>query len=531
MKVLIVGAGPAGLALAVHLKHLGVTPTIIDKASQHDQNSGGVFLQGQALISLGYSMAERLSAKGNQITSTSVKTNSKELFSFDLTDLPGQFFAPLTISQFKVEQELISELEALGVEILWGHELRELSHGEQSCQVTIKSKETQTMEFDYVVGADGAGSFVREAAGFGIVEPTNPGEWISANLNLRSASLDKSKVQMSLHEGRLTALFPLDDQGNFRIIRSSISGDHTLPEYWADALAEFEVFELPEVHWSSRYTVSEKYSPQLRTERVFLVGDAAHTYNPITGLGMNMGLLESANLAWKLALVANSADDELLDTYSKERSMISVTSFARADLAFKMIVTENSLLRKLRNKLISSSKSLSPVRDYLSSALRGEDHKYSDSGINREFFDSVQVEDYRELAKNHDIEDFFSGIRAGEQFSVYNEKLNSLADDNAFTALLFDGREHTDDGRARLLAAYEFLNSLPLMKAYILSEEDEPYKHLENFILDPNLHLHNQMHASVESVYVIRPDMHIGFRSAPIDLPAIEDWWDDLLGG
>jgi hypothetical protein len=246
---------------------------------------------------------------------------------------------------------------------------------------------------------------------------------------------------------------------------------------------------------------------------------------------MNMGLLESANLAWKLALVANSADDDLLDTYSKERSMISVTSFARADLAFKMIVTENSLLRKLRNKLISSSKSLSPVRDYLSAALRGEDHKYSDSGINREFFDSVQVEDYRELAKDHDIENFFSGIRAGEQFSVYNEKLNSLADDNAFTALLFDGREHTDDGRARLLAAYEFLNSLPLMKAYILSEEDEPYKHLENFILDPNLHLHNQMHASVESVYVIRPDMHIGFRSAPIDLSAIEDWWDDLLGG
>jgi hypothetical protein len=122
-------------------------------------------------------------------------------------------------------------------------------------------------------------------------------------------------------------------------------------------------------------------------------------------------------------------------------------------------------------------------------------------------------------------------MKAGGQFSVYNEKLNSLVDDNAFTALLFDGREKTEDGRARLLAAYELLNSQTLMRAYVLSEEEAPYKHLDKFILDPNMHLHNQLGASMESAYIIRPDMHIGFRSAPIDIPAIEAWWDDILSG
>ena len=531
MKVLIVGAGPAGLSLAMHLKHLGVKPTIIDKAKQHDQNSGGVFLQGQSLISLGYSMSERLSKQGNAITAGTIRSKSKELFSFDLTDLPGQFFAPMTISQFKIEQELIAELSKLGVEIQWGNELRELTQDEQGCEVSIKAKDVETSKFDYVVGADGFDSFVREAAGFGIVEPSNPGEWIVANINLRSSGLESSKVQMSIHEGRLTALFPLDPQGNFRIVRNSLSGDHTKPEYWADALAEFGVFELPEVHWSNRYTVFEKYSPQLRTGRVFLVGDAAHAHTPIGGQGMNLGLLESANLAWKLSMVAQGADDDLLDTYSEERSKVAISSFAKSSIVFKLIVTKSGLLKKLRDIFISSSKALSPVRDYLGASLRGEDEVYPAGGINREFFDSVQVSDYRELPEDQDIDNFFKGMKAGSQFSVYNEKLNSLVDDNAFTALLFDGREKTDDGRARVLAAYEFLNSQPLMRAYVLSEEDEPYKHLDNFILDPNMHLHNQLHASMESVYIIRPDMHIGFRSAPIDIPAIEAWWDDLLSG
>lgn len=531
MQVLIVGAGPAGLSLAVHLKHLGVTPVIIDKANQHDQNSGGVFLQGQSLISLGYSMAQKLSKQGNPITSGSLRTKSKELFSFDLTDLPGQFFAPLAISQNQIELELIAELEQLGIEIQWGHELVEFSQTEQGCQVSIQGDELQSLSFDYVVGCDGFDSFVREAAGFGIVEPNNPGEWIVANLNLRSSALDSSKVQMSMHEGRLTALFPLDTEGHFRIIRNSLSGDHSQPEYWADALSEFEVFELPEVHWSNRYTVFEKYSPQLRTGRAFLVGDAAHTHSPIGGQGMNLGLLESANLAWKLAMVANGADDDLLETYSKERSKVAVGSFAKSNLAFKMVITRSGLLQKIRDIFISSSKGLSPVRDFLGASLKGEDEKYPAHGINREFFDSVQVKDYRELPKNQDIDNFFEGMKAGSQFSVYNERLNSLVDDNAFTALIFDGREKTDDGRARVLAAYELLNAQPLMKAYVLSEEDEPYKHLENFILDPNRHLHNQLHASMESVYVIRPDMHIGFRSAPIDIPALEAWWDDVLGG
>ena len=522
LKVLIVGAGPAGLSLAMHLKHLGVTPVIIDKAQQQDENSGGVFLGGPSLISLGYEMAQRLAKQGNQIRSGSLRAKSKEQFSFELTDLPGQFFAPMTVSQFKVEKELIAELRGMGIEVNWGHELVELRQDDDGCEVVIKAQGAQTQSFDYVVGADGHASFVREAAGFGLIEPKNPGEWIVANINLRSSNLDSSKIQMSMHNGRLTALFPLDSQGNFRIIRNSLTGDHTQPEYWADALAEFEVFELPEVHWSNRYTVAEKYATQLGIERVFLIGDAAHTHSPIGGQGMNLGLLESANLAWKLAVVAHGADEDLLDTYSKERSKVALASFSKSDIAFKMVVSKNTIIKKIRDALIGSSKSHSAIEEYMTAALRGEEETYPTGGINRELMSS---------ASEGGLESEAQDLSAGSQFSVYNERLNSLVDDNAFTALIFVGREKSDVGATRVLAAYEFLNSQPLIKAYVLSEEETTFGHLDKFILDPNLHLHKQMNTERESIYIIRPDMHIGFRSAPIDINAVEAWWDDLLDG
>ena len=531
IKILIVGAGPAGLTLAMHLKHLGIDVKIIDQKDGPTEDSGAVFLQGQSLISLGYSMAERISKQAHPISSGVLSSKSKQLFSFELTELPGQFFAPMTISQNKLQAELLAELERKALEVNWGHQLREISQDDDKVSVVIKNQDLETDEFDYVIGADGSESTVREQLGFEMVQPGNSGEWISANLKLQTTDLDSSEIQISMHDGKLTAMFPMDANGNFRMIRNSTSGDQSKAEFWVNALSEFGIIETPEVTDSSRYAVEEKYSSQLRHGRVLLVGDAAHSFSPIGGQGINLGLLESANLAWKLAMVSNGADDDLLDTYSEERGRVAISSFSKASLAFRMVTIKNGLLQRLRDIFISTSKSLSPIRDFLDSSLRGEDEIYPAGGINREFFDSVRVSDYRELPENQDIDNFFKGIKAGAQFSVHNDRLNALVDDKFFSAFLFDGREKTEDGKQRLLQAYEYLNSQPMMRAYIFSEQEGRFDNLENFILDPNMYLHNQLYASMESVYIVRPDNHIGFRSAPVDLTAIEQWWDDLLSG
>lgn len=529
LAVLIVGAGPSGLAMALHLSRLGVKPKIIDKSFKHSASGGGIFLQARTLSSLGYRLETSIRENAQEIQSAIIRNKKGELFSMDLEDYSGSHAMPVTLHQFELEKALIKSLSSHGVAIQWNTELSQIEETAQTCVVQFDASEPQ--EFDYVIGANGSNSILSVATGSKISSRENVGSWIVADLRLKDRSIDSAQVQMSIHDGRLTGLFPLDDSGGFRVIRSSLSGDHSKAEYWADSLQEFGIFELPEVVSSANYAVAESMIQKLSSDRIFLIGDAAHTMSPIAGQGMNLGMLEAANLGWKIAMVQNGADESILSSYHQERYRIALASFTKSNLAFRAILIGNAWLAKLRDAILGSSKVVPAVRQFLASSLTGAEEKHGVGSLNQEYFDSAQITDYRELPEQNDFDEYQKGPKAGTAIAIYNDQLSQLIEPNSFTALIFDGPEITEDGRLRILETEKLLSELPLMKVFVISSEQADFAEISNLIVDQSFQLHNALHASMETIYIIRPDGHVGFRSAPIDLVSLEQWWDELSEG
>lgn len=525
-RILVVGAGPAGLTLSLKLARAGISPTLVDAADGPASYSRAILLQARSLEVLGFSLAKRIADLGQVIHSAKVLAAKKEILQLPLGSGIGLFEYPISISQPELESLIIDELSQLGVQVHWGTKVTGLS-GTQAPTVSFSDGRTET--FDFVIGADGAQSTVRQLAGIQVNSLGSVEHWIAADLEIASDDLPRDRALMSLDQGRITALFPQGKTNLFRLVRTSKSGDEQSDSYWADVLQEFDIFHAPAVLWSSRYAVHEQAAQSMRKDRVFLVGDAAHSHSPIGGQGMNLGILEANNLAWKLALVSGGANERILDTYAQERSPYAALAMTKAAAAFRSVKIQNSLLTKIRSLLLGAS-ALGPVRDYLTSAITRQSERYPAHGLNQEFFDSVQVADWDELPEQQDIDDYQDAPGAGMQLEPESEELWRLLDHGKFTVFVLDGRANSQDGIDRVRATLEYLKRQPQFVTHLITSHPNDFAG-HALIPDESLLLHAEFGAKTESVFVVRPDGHIGFRSSPIDITALEDWWEEILEG
>ena len=321
--VLIAGAGPTGLLLAGDLAAAGVPVTVLERRTEPSPLSRALAVHSRALEMLdARGVAEELIGNGLKVTKLALLGRT----CLDMSHLPSRFRFSLMTGQYNVERVLDQRARALGAEIVMGATVTDVRQDAASAEADFRaaSGQTGTRRAAYLVGADGVHSTVRERLGMPF-----PGQPILRSVMLADVLLTDppgQALQISANRAGFAFLAPVGD-GWYRIIawnrNRQVSDAEPVELDEIRLIARLVLgsdYGMHDPRWISRFHNDERQVPQYRSGRVFLAGDAAHVHSPAGGQGMNTGLMDAANLSWKLAAACRGqASDSLLDSYHAER--------------------------------------------------------------------------------------------------------------------------------------------------------------------------------------------------------------------
>jgi 2-polyprenyl-6-methoxyphenol hydroxylase-like FAD-dependent oxidoreductase len=378
--VLIVGSGPTGLVLALWLTKLGVKVRIIDKTAEPGTTSRALGIQARtlelyrqldltdAVLKLGHKVpAVNLWVKGEPATRLSF-----ERIGSDLTPYSFLHIFP----QDQHERLLIERLEALGISVERRTELVSFTDEGERVIARLRGPEGQeeTCEASYIAGCDGARSTVRETTGTGFPGGTYRQLFYVADVEAAGRALD-GELHADLDEADFLAVFPLAGKGRARLIgtvrdeRADHADTLTFDDVSNRAIKHLKV-DVRKVNWFSTYHVHHRVTEHFRNGRAFLLGDAAHIHSPAGGQGMNTGIGDAINLAWKLAAVlAGHAPDKLLDSYEVERIGFARRLVATTDRVFSFVTAEGRIADIIRTRIapvvLPAAMAFEAAREYL----------------------------------------------------------------------------------------------------------------------------------------------------------------------
>jgi 2-polyprenyl-6-methoxyphenol hydroxylase-like FAD-dependent oxidoreductase len=358
LPVVIVGAGPVGLSLALGLARHGVRSVVIEReAALSDQSKAPAVHVRSREVFRQWGIERRFLDVGTlKRTLRMHSPDGGSLATIDFADLGEEADDPgiLFIEQGQTERLLMDAATESGLcEVRFGSEAIGLDQGREGVRLTVRhGAGTSVLTARFVVGCDGAGSFVRDALGLPF-----PGKTYSIRPMLADVRVDDDRDALPWPRtrnspGGLTSSFRLP-HGLWRIIRLEL-GEPTQDDQVSEREVRTRVEEVlgtgppGTVVWASRFRVHLRSSPRFREGRVLLAGDAAHIHSPAGGLGMNAGIHDAHNLAWKLAAALDGGDtDRLLDSYDVERRAVAAETVSRyADLMTKIFLQTPSWVRQ-----------------------------------------------------------------------------------------------------------------------------------------------------------------------------------------
>jgi 2-polyprenyl-6-methoxyphenol hydroxylase-like FAD-dependent oxidoreductase len=389
-QVLICGAGPVGLTLAIELTRFGVPVRIIDKSATRTDKSKALVLWSRTLeLFEGSGLTQTFVATGNKVHSAQTMSGGKLIASVDLSlvkDTPYPF--ALMIPQSETERVLEEHLAALGVLVERNTELTAFSDYGGKITVTIHSGGVeQTTEVEWLVGSDGAHSVVRHGLGFEFTGTTEASDWALADLHL-TGSVSPDVLKLYWHSEGVLALFPMGSEryrviANLPPLQGSSRPDPTLEDIQQlidRRGAQGAVASCP--LWLTTFHINERKVREYRRGNVMLAGDAAHIHSPAGGQGMNTGMQDAFNLAWKLAMVWDGrAGDSLLETYSSERSAVGDMVLRNATRLTTAVALQNPVAQMLRNTVAHFILGFSKVQEAGARTLTEVDISYPDSSL------------------------------------------------------------------------------------------------------------------------------------------------------
>jgi 2-polyprenyl-6-methoxyphenol hydroxylase-like FAD-dependent oxidoreductase len=364
--ILVVGAGPVGLTLAVDLARRGVPVRIIDALPKPTDESRAIVLHARSLDQLApLGVLEELMATGTKSTGVQFHTEARLLAHVPLDTVDSLHPYSWTTPQTETERILTERLGELGVAVERHVMLTGLSQAGDRVLVTVEdgSKTTKSIEAPWVVGTDGAHSTVRGAIGERLHGSFKGETFLLADVEA-DHEYEKSAFHVFFTPGHATGLlFPMEGR-RARVFAQIPDGSDVdrkpSLEWLREALkARSMNLAIERTHWLTRFEIHHGQVSHYRVGRVFLAGDAAHIHSPAGGQGMNTGLQDALNLGWKLALAwRGRASELLLDSYHQERQPIAAHVIQFSTTLTSVGTLSSSLLRRLRNSAMKAALSL-----------------------------------------------------------------------------------------------------------------------------------------------------------------------------
>ena len=509
--VIIIGAGPTGLSLACQLIRYGVDFVIFDKKETTTPYSKAIGVQARTLeIYEQINLADKLIGQGAIARKARMIVGGELRGEVEFGEL-GKGLSPypfvLLVEQGRHEKILYDFIKSHDKDVLWNLELESFSQDETGVKANIKTAggETKIIEAKFLVGCDGAKSPVRHSLGLTFVGSTFERMFYVADVEI-DWKFSHDALHIFLMKNNLLAFFPMTGEKHWRIVG-------TFPEEFAKDEGEILYEEIEEqikrdaeialditnVNWFSTYKVHSRHVNKFSVGRCFLAGDSAHIHTPAGAQGMNTGIQDGYNLAWKLAFVLKGyANEKLLDTYNQERLENAKRLLQTTDRMFEFTAGSDWLLSLIRTTIFP------PLANYI----------LSFDMVKKWFFPLIsQIGiNYRDgnLSMRGDKE---FEIKAGDRmpyFLIDGKSIYDKLQEPKFHLLTFsDGQKD-----------YQFIRG----------EIEREYASLIDFHLIPLYPRVTEVFGTNKSFNVlVRPDNYIGFVSQETSLSVLRTYLNKYL--
>ncbi|MGW6279300.1 FAD-dependent monooxygenase [Kribbella sp. NPDC055071] len=385
--VLVVGAGPAGLALAASLRQLGVDHVLIDRTTSIQPGSKAAAVQPRTLEFLDrIGVADALVKVGVRSPGFSLHDCEKTLLRASFTELDTPFPFVLLVSQQTTEGCLLDRLLELGGTVHRDHRFIDFTDDFPGVSATVAGPDgvLRSISARYLVGCDGIRSGVRAAAGIGFPGTAREQRFTIADIRLSTVAeeLIAQDTTFFLSGAGMLLFSPLAD-GQYRVVSPAPPGMseptlHDVQKLLTERGPLSGQATVTEVIRASTYRVQERVAESFRKGPVFLAGDAAHTHSPAGAQGMNTGIQDAGNLAWKLAAVLKgAAGNDLLDSYHAERHPVATEMVAFTATFAKLASVRDPLGARLRNDVLAAAAGTLGVTEWVAAKLSELDVSYA----------------------------------------------------------------------------------------------------------------------------------------------------------
>ncbi|WP_434657890.1 FAD-dependent monooxygenase [Pseudomonas sp. R3-56] len=533
--VMIVGAGPIGLSLAIMLQKWGVAFRIIEKNAGPSTATKAMAIHSRTLeIFRDLGVADQAINNGFTINQFSVQSNARRVLNYNFSCLDATYPMLLSLPQPQTEKILLERLTELGVEVEWNTELVDIENQPESVQVTLRHGDgrEESCASRWAVACDGARSNIRKRLEMTFEGSSYDRFFMLADADIEwSGSKDEGAFFLGAQDGYV-AVAPISAQSRYRLF---IEMPYDLPPEGERPSLSLENFQrlcegrgqnmtLSNISSTTIASFQHRRVQSLQQGSVFLVGDSAHIGSPIGGQWMNLGISEAYNLAWKIAYVDQGlADPSLLDSYNEERYPVALEVEKTAHRLTGLITVRQRALVWLRDNVLPLLSSRPKVQRKLPSMISGHQYHYAKSDCIQEALTKKQRRNWARKGARTAFQppvpragQLAPDVELWQQQGALPARLIDLFH-GTYTLLIFTAADQFSPilpGHYALAESVE--KDYPGIKAYCvvdaLNSAELPAWH--STLLDPDWRLHKRYHASEGTLMLIRPDGYIAFQGA-----------------